>query len=82
MEVINTAEESSVTCEMCVDHAGRTWRHALHQTDELFILLAGELELEIQEECVKPKIGQEILIPAQCPPSHSKHWRENRTLAL
>jgi mannose-6-phosphate isomerase-like protein (cupin superfamily) len=67
MEVINTAEESSVTCEMCVDHVGRTWRHDLHQTDELFMLLAGELELEIRGECVKPKIGEESLIPAHVP---------------
>jgi len=67
VEMIHTAKDSGITCEMFVDHAGRTWRHDSHQTDEFFKLLAGELELEMRGECVKPKIGEEILIPAHVP---------------
>lgn len=53
------------SCGIWIDHARRTWQDDPHDTDELFMAIAGELEIEIDGQCIRPKIGEEVLIPAR-----------------
>jgi mannose-6-phosphate isomerase-like protein (cupin superfamily) len=51
------------SCGMWIDHAGREWRDAVHETDDLFLAISGKLELEINGERFQPSVGEEIHIP-------------------
>lgn len=46
------------------DHPGQIWRDFKHETDELFMLLEGEVTLTVGNKMLKPAIGEEVLIPA------------------
>lgn len=48
-----------------IDPPGQIWEDFSHSTDELFLLLEGEVELIISGKQIKPKIGEELLIPAR-----------------
>ena len=47
-----------------VDPPGRVWRDFIHREDELFMLVHGEVELEMQGRTYRPTIGEEVLIRA------------------
>jgi mannose-6-phosphate isomerase-like protein (cupin superfamily) len=51
------------SCGVWIDHAGREWKTPTHETDELFMPMSGELELEIGGERFQPSVGEEIHIP-------------------
>lgn len=53
------------SCGLWVDPPGQTWENYSHDTDELFMLVEGELELEMQGKVLRPRVGEEILIPAK-----------------
>jgi quercetin dioxygenase-like cupin family protein len=53
------------SCELCIDPPGQRWVDFTHATDELVIVLEGEMEFEIEGRVHHPKIGEELLIPAQ-----------------
>ena len=53
------------SCGIWIDHAGRIWADDRHDTDELIMAIAGELEIEIEGQYIRPRIGEEILIPAR-----------------
>lgn len=53
------------SCGLWVDPPGQMWEDYIHQTDELVMVLEGELELEMQGRVFRPKIGEEVLIPAK-----------------
>lgn len=44
---------------------GQVWEDYVHSTDEVLMVMEGELELEMQGRTFRPKVGEEILIPAQ-----------------
>lgn len=46
------------------DPPGQVWADFKHDVDELFMLLEGEVILEMNGEIIYSAIGQEILIPA------------------
>ncbi len=52
------------TCGMWIDHAGREWKLATQDTEELFMALSGELELELDGERFRPSPGKEFHIPS------------------
>jgi len=52
------------SCGLWIDHSGREWTCHPSQTDELFMLMSGELELEMEGQPIQPSIGEEIRIPA------------------
>ncbi len=52
------------SCGLWIDHAGREWSYQAKETDELFMMMSGELELEIEGQSIQPAIGEEIRIPA------------------
>lgn len=47
-----------------IDPPGQTWEDFEHEADELFMLLHGQIELEIHDRVFHPEIGQEVFIPA------------------
>lgn len=47
------------------DPPGQVWEDYVHDTDELFMVVEGEVELEMQGRVLRPKSGEEILIPAR-----------------
>ena len=46
------------------DPPGQVWEGYVHDTDELFMVLEGKVELEIQGRKFCSAMGEEILIPA------------------
>lgn len=52
------------SCGLWIDHAGREWSCHSHETDELFMIMSGELELEMEGQSIQPSVGEEIRIPA------------------
>jgi quercetin dioxygenase-like cupin family protein len=52
------------SCAMWVDPPGRRWEDFVHETDELVLLVEGELELEIDGAVHHPLVGDELFIPA------------------
>ena len=52
------------SCGLWIDHAGREWSCHPRQTDELFMMMSGELELEMEGHSIRPSVGEEIRIPA------------------
>ena len=52
---------------MWIDHAGREWSYQAKEADELFMLMSGELVLEIDGQLIWPSIGEEIRIPTGMP---------------
>lgn len=46
------------------DPPGRAWRGFVHATDELVVLLDGEVEFAIGGVVHRPEVGEELLIPA------------------
>jgi len=53
------------SCGLWVDPPGQVWEDYTHGTDELLMVLEGELELEMQGRSFRPRWGEEVLIPAR-----------------
>ena len=49
---------------MWVDPPGRVWLDYVHDEDELFMVLDGEVELTIDGDSRHPPPGEEVFIPA------------------
>ncbi len=50
------------SCGMWIDHAGREWAYDAQDSDELFMLMSGDLELEMKGQSLRPSVGEEIRI--------------------
>ncbi len=46
------------------DPPGQVWEDYVHDTDELFMVVEGKVELEMQGKKFCPAVGEEVLIPA------------------
>ena len=57
--------ERGFSCELWVDPPGQRWEDFTHATDELVVVLEGEMEFEIEGRVHHPKIGEELFIPAK-----------------
>lgn len=53
------------SCGLWTDPPGQKWENYVHETDELLMVLEGELELTIEGRKLRPKPGEEVLIPAK-----------------
>jgi quercetin dioxygenase-like cupin family protein len=53
------------SCGVWVDPPGQVWEGYVHSTNELLMVLEGELELEMQGRTFRPTVGEEVLILAQ-----------------
>ena len=52
------------SCGLWVDPPEQVWEDYVHATDELLMIVEGDLELEMQGRTFTPKNGEEIFIPA------------------
>jgi mannose-6-phosphate isomerase-like protein (cupin superfamily) len=52
------------SCGLWIDPPGQRWEDFTHTTDELVVVLEGEMDFEIAGRVCHPTIGEELLIPA------------------
>jgi uncharacterized cupin superfamily protein len=57
-------KERGFSCGIWVDPPGQVWADFVHNTDELVMLIEGEIEIIFAGKLLRPHIGEEILIPA------------------
>jgi hypothetical protein len=65
--IANDWHARGFSCGMWIDHAGREWREESRETEELFMAISGELELEINGERIQPSLGEEVYISSGLP---------------
>jgi mannose-6-phosphate isomerase-like protein (cupin superfamily) len=53
------------SCGIWTDPPGQIWVDYVHDTDELLMVLEGELELTMAGQTRRPQVGEEVLIPAR-----------------
>jgi len=52
------------SCELWTDRPGQSWEDFVHPTDELVLILEGEMEFEVEGKLHHPPAGDTLLIPA------------------
>ena len=52
------------SCELWTDPPGQRWENFTHATDEVVIVLEGEMEFEVEGDITHPHAGEEFMIPA------------------
>jgi quercetin dioxygenase-like cupin family protein len=52
------------SCDLWIDSPGQRWEDFQHATDELVMVLEGQMEFDIAGEVCRPRCGNELLIPA------------------
>ena len=52
------------SCDLWTDPPGERWEDFTHATDEVVIVLEGEMEFEVEGEVHHPEPVEELLIPA------------------
>ena len=52
------------SCDIWIDPPGKVWANFIHRSDELLMLIDGEIELEMDGKILHPEIGEELLISA------------------
>jgi quercetin dioxygenase-like cupin family protein len=52
-------------CDLWIDPPGQRWEDFTHATDELVVVLEGEMEFEIAGQVCHLAIGDELLIAAR-----------------
>lgn len=57
-------KQKGFSCGVWVDPPGQVWEDYVHACDELFMVVEGEVQLEMGGRTLKPHAGEEILIPA------------------
>jgi quercetin dioxygenase-like cupin family protein len=57
------------SCGLWVDPPGQVWPNFVHETDELVMVVEGEVEFEIEGDTRHPHPGEEVLIPAGARPT-------------
>ncbi|RMH05092.1 MAG: cupin domain-containing protein [Nitrospirae bacterium] len=57
------------SCDLWIDPPGRRWEDFVHTTDEVILVVEGQLEVEINGTRYYPPVGEELFIPAGA--SHS-----------
>ena len=52
------------SCGLWMDPPGQVWKDFKHETEELVMVVEGEIEIEIEGRLHRPKPGVELVIPA------------------
>lgn len=52
------------SCDIWTDPPGQVWADFVHAVDELVMPIEGEIELSFQGRTIRPRRGEEVLIPA------------------
>ena len=62
--IAKSFRDRGFSCELWVDGPGQVWADFAHSTDELVVVLRGEVEFEFGGTVHRPERGEELLIPA------------------
>lgn len=65
--------ERGFSCGLWVDPPGQVWEDFVHDTDELVMVVEGQMEFEVEGERHRPCVGEELFIPAG-----ARHSARNR----
>jgi mannose-6-phosphate isomerase-like protein (cupin superfamily) len=57
--------ERGFSCDLWIDPPGQRWEGYGHATDERVMIVAGEVEFEIEGTVYRLDPGQELFIPAR-----------------
>ncbi|GMV99762.1 MAG: hypothetical protein AMXMBFR84_09010 [Candidatus Hydrogenedentota bacterium] len=57
-------ESRGFSCALWTDPPGQVWKDFIHETDELVLLVEGQIEVEMNGEAHRPAVGEEVYIPA------------------
>ena len=57
-------EARGFSCDLWTDPPGQRWEDLTHPTDEVVIVLEGNVEFEVEGQVHHPEPGEELLIPA------------------
>ena len=52
------------SCDLWTDPPGKRWQDFTHATDEVVLVLAGDMEFELEGQVHHLEPGDELLIPA------------------
>ena len=63
-EVARSWASRGFSCGLWVDPPGQRWEGFVHGTDELALVVEGEVEFEINGVRHYPEVGEELFIPA------------------
>ena len=55
------------SCDLWTDPPGQVWNGFVHPTDELVMVIEGEMEFEFEGKKNHPKVHGEVLVPAYVP---------------
>ncbi|MGE0372295.1 MAG: cupin domain-containing protein [Gammaproteobacteria bacterium] len=55
------------SCDIWTDPPGQVWRDYVHETNELLMLIEGEIEVHLGGKTLRPAVGEEVFIPARAP---------------
>jgi uncharacterized cupin superfamily protein len=53
------------SCDLWTDPPGQVWSDFVHDTDELVMPVEGQIELEVGDQTIRPRIGEEVRIAAR-----------------
>lgn len=87
----NEWENKGFKCETHETPPGDYWSSDGHESDEIFILLEGELEVSFEGKTYYPTVAQEFRVPANVPHTfknpgttanhliwlHAYQWKDN-----
>ena len=71
-EIARDWRERGFSFGQFTDPPGKVWHDFVHDVDELFMVVEGDVEIDLAGLMRKPEIGEEILIPA-----HTVHTVRN-----
>lgn len=65
--IAETWRSRGFTCETWGDVPGHEWVDQIHESDELLVVLDGEVEIDLDGETLHPEAGEEVVLPAWRP---------------
>ena len=63
-QIADNWKSRGFSCELWTDPPGQSWEDFTHATDEVVVVLEGEMEFEVEGEVQHPEPGEELFIPA------------------
>lgn len=63
-QIVDEWKSRGFSCELWTDPPGQRWEDFVHATDELVIVLEGDMEFEIEGVVQYPQPDEELFIPA------------------
>jgi len=79
-EISENWNRRGFSCTEWEDPPGQVWEKYIHDVDELFMVIDGDVELVLDKKKLHPKPGEEVLIPANIYHSvrnigtNTSHW--------